>query len=43
MTLRLAGGPLGPLQRQATPSWLVHKDAAEGVDYSLDDLTLVCP
>jgi Rieske 2Fe-2S family protein len=33
--------PLGPLQTQVTTKWLVHKDAVEGVDYSLDELTLV--
>lgn len=33
--------PLGPQQTQVTTKWLVHKDAAEGVDYTLDELTHV--
>ena len=33
--------PLGPTQTQVTTKWLVHKDAVEGVDYSLDELTNV--
>ena len=33
--------PLGPLQTQLTTKWLVHKDAVEGVDYTIDNLTLV--
>jgi glycine betaine catabolism A len=33
--------PLGPTQTQVTTKWLVHKDAVEGVDYQIDDLTAV--
>ncbi len=33
--------PLGPLQTQVTTKWLVHKDAVEGVDYTIDELTHV--
>jgi len=33
--------PIGPMQTQVTTKWLVHKDAVEGVDYSLDELTMV--
>jgi Rieske 2Fe-2S family protein len=33
--------PLGPTQTQVTTKWLVHKDAVEGVDYKLDQLTEV--
>jgi Rieske 2Fe-2S family protein len=33
--------PLGPLHTQVTTKWLVHKDAVEGVDYSIDELTFV--
>jgi glycine betaine catabolism A len=33
--------PLGPTDTQVTTKWLVHKDAVEGVDYTLDDLTKV--
>jgi glycine betaine monooxygenase A len=33
--------PLGPKQTQLTTKWLVHRDAVEGVDYSIDDLTAV--
>jgi len=33
--------PLGPRRTQLTTKWLVHRDAAEGVDYSLEDLTRV--
>lgn len=33
--------PIGPLQTQLTTKWLVHKDAVEGVDYSLEELTHV--
>lgn len=31
--------PLAPRQSVVTAKWLVHKDAVEGVDYSLDHLT----
>jgi Rieske 2Fe-2S family protein len=33
--------PIGPQTTEVTTKWLVHKDAVEGVDYSLDDLTAV--
>jgi glycine betaine catabolism A len=33
--------PLGPLHTQLTTKWLVHREAVEGVDYSLDDLIWV--
>lgn len=33
--------PVGPTQTQLTTKWLVHKDAVEGVDYSIDELTSV--
>jgi Rieske 2Fe-2S family protein len=33
--------PLGPTQTQVTTKWLVHKDAVEGVDYHIDELTHV--
>ena len=33
--------PLGPKQTQVTTKWLVHRDAIEGVDYSIDELTAV--
>ena len=33
--------PLGPTQTQVTTKWLVHKDAVEGVDYDLANLTHV--
>jgi glycine betaine catabolism A len=33
--------PMGPTQTAVTTKWLVHKDAVEGVDYSLDELTAV--
>jgi glycine betaine catabolism A len=33
--------PIGPKETQVTTKWLVHKDAVEGVDYNLDDLTHV--
>ena len=33
--------PIGPKQTQVTTKWLVHKDAVEGVDYTIDDLTKV--
>ena len=33
--------PLGPRETAATPAWLVHKDAVEGVDYAPEDLTRV--
>ena len=33
--------PLGPLETELTTRWLVHKDAVEGVDYSIEDLTRV--
>ena len=33
--------PVGPNETQVTTKWLVHKDAVEGVDYDLDELTRV--
>ena len=33
--------PVGPKQTQLTTKWLVHKDAVEGVDYTIDELTRV--
>ncbi len=33
--------PLGPARTQLTTKWLVHRDAVEGVDYSLEELTHV--
>ena len=33
--------PLGPNETQVTTKWLVHKDAVEGVDYDLEELTHV--
>jgi Rieske 2Fe-2S family protein len=33
--------PLGPTQTQVTTKWLVHKDAVEGADYDLGELTKV--
>lgn len=33
--------PLGPEQTQVTTKWLVNKDAVEGVDYRIDELTHV--
>jgi len=39
ITFRLL--PLGPTQTQLTTKWLVHKDAVEGVDYTIDELTRV--
>jgi Rieske 2Fe-2S family protein len=33
--------PLSPTQTQLTTKWLVHKDAVEGVDYDLKELTEV--
>jgi Rieske 2Fe-2S family protein len=33
--------PLGPATTQLTTKWLVHRDAVEGVDYDLKELTRV--
>lgn len=33
--------PISPTETQVTTNWLVHKDAVEGIDYNLDDLTHV--
>jgi glycine betaine catabolism A len=33
--------PLGPTQTQLTTKWLVHRDAVEGVDYDVSELTRV--
>ncbi|GED23863.1 aromatic ring-hydroxylating oxygenase subunit alpha [Halomonas halmophila] len=39
MTFRV--NPLGPTSTEVTTTWLVHKDAVEGVDYDLERLTRV--
>lgn len=31
--------PVGPRETHIVSKWLVHKDAVEGVDYTIDDLT----
>jgi Rieske 2Fe-2S family protein len=33
--------PIGPMQTQVRTKWLVHKDAVEGKDYSIEELTHV--
>jgi glycine betaine catabolism A len=33
--------PLGPMQTALTTKWLVHREAVEGVDYDLEELTSV--
>ncbi len=33
--------PLSPTETQLTTKWLVHRDAVEGVDYDLEELTKV--
>ena len=33
--------PLGPTRTQLTTKWLVHREAVEGVDYHLEELTRV--
>ncbi|RJE79097.1 aromatic ring-hydroxylating dioxygenase subunit alpha [Paracoccus sp. JM45] len=33
--------PINATQTQVTTNWLVHKDAVEGVDYTIEDLTRV--
>ncbi|MGB0658953.1 MAG: aromatic ring-hydroxylating oxygenase subunit alpha [Mangrovicoccus sp.] len=33
--------PIGPQETEVTTTWLVHKDAVEGVDYDLDNLIKV--
>ena len=33
--------PMGPTRTQLTTKWLVHRDAVEGVDYSMEELTTV--
>ncbi len=33
--------PLGPTRTQLTTKWLVHRDAVEGIDYDIEDLTSV--
>ncbi len=33
--------PLSATETMVTTKWLVHKDAVEGVDYDLEDLTHV--
>jgi Rieske 2Fe-2S family protein len=37
--LMFSAMPVGPQESVVTAKWLVHKDAVEGVDYSLADLT----
>ena len=39
MTFRVL--PLSATETQVTTKWLVHKDAVEGVDYDVDELTKV--
>lgn len=33
--------PISPTETEVTTKWLVHKDAVEGVDYNIEDLTTV--
>lgn len=33
--------PISPTETQVTTHWLVHKDAVEGVDYTIENLTTV--
>ena len=33
--------PIGPMQTQVRTKWLVHKEAVEGKDYTIEDLTHV--
>jgi Rieske 2Fe-2S family protein len=33
--------PIGPMQTEVRTKWLVHKDAVEGKDYSIEELTHV--
>ena len=33
--------PIGPLETAVTTKWLVHRDAVDGVDYDLEELTRV--
>lgn len=33
--------PLGPTRTELTTKWLVHRDAVEGVDYNIEELTRV--
>jgi Rieske 2Fe-2S family protein len=33
--------PISPTESAVTTTWLVHKDAVEGVDYDLENLTRV--
>ncbi|MGH7106166.1 MAG: aromatic ring-hydroxylating oxygenase subunit alpha [Acetobacteraceae bacterium] len=33
--------PLGPTRTELTTQWLVHRDAVEGVDYDIEELTRV--
>jgi Rieske 2Fe-2S family protein len=33
--------PISPTETEVTTKWLVHKDAVEGVDYNLEELTTV--
>jgi Rieske 2Fe-2S family protein len=38
-TFMFSAMPVGPIETQVTGKWLVHKDAVEGVDYTIDSLT----
>ncbi len=38
-TFMFSALPVGPEETHVTAKWLVHKDAVEGIDYSLDALT----
>ena len=37
-TFMFSAMPVGPHETAVTGKWLVHKDAVEGVDYSVEDL-----
>jgi Rieske 2Fe-2S family protein len=39
VTFMFSAMPTGPQETVVTSKWLVHKDAIEGVDYRLDELT----
>jgi Rieske 2Fe-2S family protein len=39
VTFMFSAMPTGPQETVVTSKWLVHKDAVEGVDYHLDELT----
>ena len=38
-TFMFSAMPVGPCETHVFSKWLVHKDAVEGVDYHLDQLT----